>query len=434
MQRAAWFGVGLFLMTSLGSLVAEPAVIDRIIQQLGSPDPKTRAVAQKALEALGPDALPLLRKALNHPDAEVRKRIGDAVPGLETALLIAPKLVTLNAENKTSRELLDELAKQTGYKIDVWNDNPRDLHTLQLDKVPFWKAADEIGRRSGLGPVMGYGDDRLRFQKENGFPAHVAYDGTFRFVPSSFQHNRQLTFRRIGETEKPAQRTDTLTLHYVMHAEPKTPLLALGEPQVQEAIDTEGASLMPSPPPLQDPRNPGVVRQTTRYGSGNPSVSMQGTIELGRSAEKAKGVKVLRAGIPLTTLVEQKPEVVFDKVLDVKNKKATLGSTTFNLDSCELTPEKQYRVKMSVTEEKVDPNDYTWTNTLYRRIELRDEKGNKYQIFGSSWGHSGAGHVQVTFNYGSPGPVLGPPRKMTYQMWKTMTYMVRVELRDLPLP
>ena len=31
-------------------------------------------------------------------------------------------------------------------------------------------------------------------------------------------------------------------------------------------------------------------------------------------------------------------------------------------------------------------------------------------------------------------PRMGPPTKMMYQVWKTMPYMAKVELRDLPLP
>ena len=68
-------------------------------------------------------------------------------------------------------------------------------------------------------------------------------------------------------------------------------------------------------------------------------------------------------------------------------------------------------------------------------MELEDEKGNKYQNNGSSWSHSTPNHVQVTFNYSSNGgPAVGPPRKLNYQVWKTMSYQIEVEQRDLPLP
>jgi hypothetical protein len=408
--------------------------VEKLIEQLSRRDPKTRDAARKALEKLGPEALPVLRKALTHPDLEVRKRIAEIVPALETSILVAPKLVTLKVEKKSARQLLEELSKQTGYKMDIWNDDPREVYTLDLDKVPFWKAVDEIGRLSNMGPLNGYGDDRLRFQKEPGAPSHVFHDGSFRFVPQSFQYNRSLTFRRLGEAAKLADRSETLTLAFTLHAEPKLPLLGVGEAQVSEAIDNEGHSLLP-PPPAPENDQPGMIRRTAaRYGNGYASTSVQGNLSLGRPSDRARGVKLLRAAIPVTLLADQKPEVVVENVLEAKKKKVSIGSTTFNIESCELTPEKQYRLKMGVTEANLGANDYTWMNTLYRRVELLDEKGNKFQVQGSGWSHSDPGHVQVTFNYGSGGATVGPPRKMTYQVWKTLSYQVRVELRDVPLP
>src|SRR5436853_563962 len=92
-------------------------------------------------------------------------------------------------------------------------------------------------------------------------------------------------------------------------------------------------------------------RRTTASRRTSPtSLRMHCGLTLGRPAEKARGVKLLRVGLPLTSLVEQKPETVIEKILDVKNKKVVVGTTTFNIDSCEQTPDKLYRLKMSVTE------------------------------------------------------------------------------------
>ncbi len=430
-RHAAVIVVGLVLAAS--SLADEP--VDKLIKQLGSPDPKARAAARKALGTLGPEALPALRKALTHPDLEIRKRIEEVVPALETAVMVAPKTVSLNMQKKTAREIIQELAKQTGYQIDVWNDDPREVFTIKMEKVPFWKAADEVCRLSGVAPLVGYGDDRLRFQKQNAVLGYVVHDSAFRVAATGFQHNRTVEFRRPND--QAPRRSDTLTLNYTVHAEPKLPLLGAGEAQIYEAIDSEGGLMLPPAPPVEDGPAPpfGIARrQVARFGNGYASVSVQGSIALGVPSPQARGIKLLRVGIPVTVLVEQKPEVVTDKIMEAKNKKCVVGSTTFNIQSCELTPEKQYRVKMSVTEGSIEGNDYSWTNTLYRRVELLDEKGNKLQVFGSSWSHSTPNHVDVTFNYGMPGGKLEPPRKMTYQVWKTMSYQVKAEWHDLPLP
>jgi hypothetical protein len=427
----------LLLALLVGPILAvdPPGNVEQIIEQLGKADPKARVAARLALEKLGPEALPALRKALTHRDAEIRKRVGEVLPGLEQSVLVAPKIVSLKAEKKSARDLLNLLARETGYQIDVWNDNPKEVFTLDLQKVPFWKAVDEIGRLSGLNPLVGYGDERLRFQKEQGIPEHIAYDGAFRFVPTSFQHSRTITLPRVGEPGRPPERLETLTMAYVLHAEPKLPMLSAGEAQLLAAVDSEGNSMMPLPQAVSEEEGKRqIMQRTARYGNGYLATSLNGSLTLGRPSPKARGIKLFHASIPVTLLVEQKPEVVTDKILDQKNKKIVVGTTTFLIESCERTPEKQYRLKMSVTEDKLEGNDYTWMNSLYRRIELQDEKGNRYHNQGSSWSHSTPNHVQVTFNYGSAGADFGPPRKMTYQVWKTMPHSVNVEMRDLPLP
>jgi hypothetical protein len=74
-------------------------------------------------------------------------------------------------------------------------------------------------------------------------------------------------------------------------------------------------------------------------------------------------------------------------------------------------------------------------NTLYQRIELVDEKNNKFQIFSSSWGNSGAGQVQLTLVFGAPGNVkMNQPARFVFQQWTTLQYQVPFEFRDLPLP
>src|SRR5947209_2664764 len=63
-----------------------PAVlgeIGQLIEQLGSEDFGERQAASNRLGALGEAALPALRLALHHPDAEVRRRADDLVHELE---------------------------------------------------------------------------------------------------------------------------------------------------------------------------------------------------------------------------------------------------------------------------------------------------------------------------------------------------------------
>src|SRR3954467_2553118 len=63
MTRFAWLAPCLFLLHP-AVLPAASVTVEEILQQLGSRNPKARERAQRALEKLGPDSLPALRKAL----------------------------------------------------------------------------------------------------------------------------------------------------------------------------------------------------------------------------------------------------------------------------------------------------------------------------------------------------------------------------------
>ncbi|HZT82601.1 MAG TPA: HEAT repeat domain-containing protein, partial [Gemmataceae bacterium] len=56
-----------------------------LVRRLGSDDFPAREEATKALVAVGPPALPLLRQALNDPDAEVKRRARGCIEAIEKA-------------------------------------------------------------------------------------------------------------------------------------------------------------------------------------------------------------------------------------------------------------------------------------------------------------------------------------------------------------
>jgi hypothetical protein len=72
---------------------------------------------------------------------------------------------------------------------------------------------------------------------------------------------------------------------------------------------------------------------------------------------------------------------------------------------------------------------------LHQRIELTDDKGQKFQSLGFNWMNGTPTTVQGTFNFGDGGNAqLGKPAKLTYYGWVTMQHQVEFEFKDLPLP
>jgi hypothetical protein len=173
----------------------------------------------------------------------------------------------------------------------------------------------------------------------------------------------------------------------------------------------------------------------SRYGSGQRMCSSPADVNLARPSAKATVAKLLRGKVSLTLLADQKPEVVTDKLFKTKNQKVKLGTTTIVIEEVSETPAKQYQVKLSVTED--DPgNDYTWSNSLYYRMEVQDEKGQKLPNYGSSWSSNGTNNVRITMTFGQGGgnPNPGKPAKLIYHVWTTLQHQVPFEFQDLPLP
>ena len=64
-----------------------------------------------------------------------------------------------------------------------------------------------------------------------------------------------------------------------------------------------------------------------------------------------------------------------DKLGTAKGQKFRVGTTQIVVDDVLEMPTKQFQIKLSITEENV--TDHTWVNSLWYRLEVQDEKGNK---------------------------------------------------------
>jgi hypothetical protein len=418
--------------------------LDALVEQLGDADYRKREAAVRRLQAAGLAAVPTLKKALGHRDAEVRRRVRDLIPAIETAAFLTPRRVSLHMTKKTLRQVFDEVTRQTGYKIEFWSSSPAQTYSFDFKDLTFWEALDRICRESGLGVQQNWGDDRILLNEQGGGqPLFVRYEGPFRFAPVTLQQTRFFGnfFSAPGkDAAPPPPAQENLALTFSIYSEPRIPLLGVGEIKLDAAYDTEKNSMLPpaaNAGEFFDPRF-GMMRGRfiARYGNGNRTYFMQSQLNLARPSLKATGIKVIRGSLPVTLLAEQKPVVLADKVLSAKGKKTTVGTTTFLFEDVSETPGKQYQIRMTVTEDnKENPNDYTWMNTLYQRIELLDEKNNRFQIYSTGWGNNGSGQVQLTLGFGAAGNVkMGAPTKFVFQEWTTLQYQVPFEFRDLPLP
>ena len=381
------------------------ATPEQLVEQLASRDPQVREKAGKALAALGKEALPALLKAKGSADPEMRRRLDEMIPPLERAALLTARPLTLHITNKPIREILAELSRQSGYKLNYgWEGQQvsptfRDkvVYTFHFDKLPFWQALDKITEATGMVPQQGnyYDSDAMYFYPNDSYVPFSCYNGAFKVVASGFSYSRSNNFGQVPKNpthvNQPAQ--EFLSVSLQVASEPRLPILSVGQIRLTAAIDDEGHSM------LDASNNAPVNPYGNRYYGGPWGYSyMQGTqANLHWVSRTAKTVKTLKGIIPVTLLADQKPTVVTDKILACKGKKLKAGDATFHIEEITGTPGKPYQIKMTVTEEnKENPNDYSRIQSIQQRIGLQDNKGNKLPCFCNITNWGGPNNIQFT--------------------------------------
>jgi len=93
-----------------------------------------------------------------------------------------PKLVTLPSGKKPLGQFLDELARQTGIRVEDQRGEPEPAIAVKIDKTTFWKALDALARASGSRVSLHPRDGKIALVKAvpNQRPLPVSHDGFFR--------------------------------------------------------------------------------------------------------------------------------------------------------------------------------------------------------------------------------------------------------------
>jgi hypothetical protein len=447
LRNAGFLAVGTIVLTLTTWLGAdEPAKpakpparstkdeLDKVIKQLGDESFKIRAGALKTLENLGPEVLPVLKDAFRKADdPEVRRRIEERLPTLEHAAALSPTKINLTFKDKPVKDVFAELAKQSGYKFEVYpqgDDRERKQISLELKDVPFWQALDKVCETCGVFFQEGwYGNDQmsLRFEYGEANLGFVHFDGPFRTSVRGFNYQRNLDFangqRRAAaqgqQGQQPVQATEYLHMNLSVSVEPKLPILSAGQVTITEAIDDKDQSMAP-------PTNNNMYQS---YYHGYRSYTQQVQAQL--MPKGGTKLKKLKGTISITAISAQREKITVEKIVDVKNQTYKAGSITLNVESVTKVGD-DYEIKLGVTEGGAK-NDNLRMNTYGQRFALLDDKGNKYYGYASSWrgmNNGGSGSMRFTPN----GQTLGDPVRLVFYEWTTVTHAVPFEFKDLPLP
>jgi hypothetical protein len=417
-----------------------PAIED-LIDQLGDRLFRVREAAGKALENLGPAALPALRKGQAHADPEVRRRLDSLIPTLEKMAALQPRRVSLRLAHRPLREVLAEIARQTGYKVNLLEggDQEKQLHTFLFDRLTFWEALDQVCEKGNVTLQSVDNEEALTLAHQGNFAPFVYRTGPFRFAAQSFQYSRTIDFSQVPlQLTEPGQRTETLDFTFNVMTEPKLPLLGVGTVKMLAAYDDRKFCMLPDVINAEGIET--RIAMTPGMWNGAKSFMSQAQVSLIRPSRKSKMAKILKGVMPLTLLMDQKAQLVSDQILAAKGKKVKTGTTSWNIEDVAKAPDinnKAYRLKLTVTQNnsKDATPDNAWANSLPQRLELQDAKGRKYQMQGIEWQNASPTSAQLTLIFGDfANTGVGSPAKLIYYNWVTLQHEVTFEFKNLPLP
>jgi hypothetical protein len=417
------------------------AAIKKMIEDLGSDDWRAREKAGLDLSAKGEKALPQMRAALLATDnPEVQRRLAVLVRKLDRERLTEPKRVTLTAKDQTAKQVFDEISKQTGYRIEFGGGGQETKHSFEFDKTPFWQAMDAVANASGYNVYADYGDDTIRVYSQDSISPHVSYSGPFRILATNINTSRSVQLSNISKRGGPPPVNEYMNLSFQIQSEPKNPMLGIMQPELTEARDELGGSLLP-------PQERNGYR-SNYFNGGQRGHNTYMSVNLMRGDRSATTLKSLKGRVGVVLLSGTVADIVVGDVLKVKKKSFTGRTVGIDVETIEEDANQKGVYVVNLTAKRVtpvDPNrgeDYAWSNNLWQRMELSDEKGNKYFCYGPNVHNNNGGSIQLVVQFGAEdrrrgGPApnkLGPPTKLTITEWQTTTHEVKFEFKNIPLP
>lgn len=422
--------LGVILLTSTAGFLAQAAgaegessTTDALIEQLGSTSSAERDRAARTLQDRGPVILPVLRKAADHRDAEVRRRVRQLIPFLQVAAAIEPRRVTLPAGKRTLRIALQEIEKQTGYKVKFEDTNEVRFGT-ELKAVTFWEAVERIRRETGHTIGVERFKESFYLKQSPARSRFISLSGSFRLEVTQIHEDRDLDFTEPGEGKEVGRHDHLLTLTVSVLAEPRFIVLATEKAKVEAALQDDGKTLGTPVLSRENESERRLIKRLLR-----PEEKDFSEVLLRRPSEKGKAISSLSGTILAHVVTERKPVVVTENLLASKGTRCRIGDHTLEITEAERTEGGDYSIHVAVP---LDRNGIRipWS----QRIHVADAAGNRYVSNGG--GHSQSGeHRTILLRYPeSKDPKLGPATKLIIEDWVIVQYAILFEFKDLPLP
>jgi hypothetical protein len=408
--------------------------ISDLIAKLGDKNFRVRQAAGKALEDRGEEALPVLRQALGNDDEEIRQRVEVLTQKIERSVLLTPKRVSISMKDRPIDEVVKELARQTGYKLQYQGGQPRKI-SVDMENATYWKVLEKICNDGRLYPGFDEQQGLVFLYQQDTISPYTYHAGPFRFVATNFNYNRYVNLANLPRNgQDPNNNFDNnLNFSFMIQAEPKVPLLGVSAPRLTKAEDENGISLLP-----RHYENEGAYTVQYFDGGGQFRNFQHSTgVQMSKPAKDATRAKIIKGKVTVTLLSATKADVVFDK-LAVGKKKLSAAGQSAEIDINEVAEQNKAILITLHIKKRIrngEPPDYNWINGVQQKMELLDAKGRKYQSQGvTNFLNNSPTAVHATYQFMPPNGDVGPPTKFVFNQWLTMSHELEFEFKDLPLP
>ena len=398
-----------------------------LITGLSSPDYKVRENAGKELYAKGDIILPVLRKALETmTNPEGHRRLQVIVETLHKQRLVTPRTVTLNVLNEKPKAIFEQLAKQSGYDLAYNGSTPEQTYTYNFHEKPFWEAFDIICRDMDVYANSIDTAGNIQVYSGNYKYPFTCYSGPFKVVATNINFSRSI---QLIETTAENQNhyPDSMNLSMNIYAEPKTPLLKIGQATITRATDDMGNSLVPT----------ANHRSSYYYGSSYRTFYQSFSLYLTFPSRDAKRITEIAGTVPVTLLSETRPELTLNNILTLKDKRCVGRTAIVEFKSFDYKND-MLTIEATISKRFVDPNnqyDYTWSNSVPQRFEIYDDEGNKFNFGGLTNSSNSGNSITATMQFRKPNKgKVGKPHKLHFVEWVTLTQEIEFSFKEMPLP
>jgi hypothetical protein len=355
-----------------------------------------------------------------------------------------PAVVTIKAKEAPARQVFEDLARQAGAVIPAM---PTDLLegpalpkvTIDVERQGFWTALKELGRVSGVGPVVNEDDPypRLVLGAGSGFweePHAIA--GPVVVFASDISRSATV---ELGKTRHRTQRE--LNLEMTAFVEPGLRVVWVSpELEVKEAVDENGKALTAAKPEASASDEPVeedaefADQPGTRVWSWDLLLRLDCPENVGKKLAKLRGVTRIR----VATKVSPVEVVDVMKARDVTRTVGGVGFTFRNLKKADI----EYVLRISLRRQKTPAKEWgLLMHSVYNgMMSLYDEKGRLVASrCTENGGEYGGQKVDATLRFvrepGVSHGEAGEPHKLVWEAAvEGKDVAIEFELRDLPVP